>query len=100
MSSYDRGKITKVTTSGCTGSMTTAGARKGDLVSHKSQIHLGMQPQIPELERRGGAPPKVCKATSTSVCYRLPQGSKGIVGEAHPSPGKIGSSFPGLSLLF
>lgn len=61
MSSYDRGKITKVTTSGCTGSMTTAGARKGDLVSHKSQIHLGMQPQIPELERRGGHPLKSAK---------------------------------------
>lgn len=68
MFSYDRGKTTKVTTSGCTGSMTTAGARKGDLVSHKSQIHLGMQPQIPELERRGGGRPLKSAKPPPQVC--------------------------------
>lgn len=97
-------KKTKVPISGWAGSMTTAGARTRDLVSHKSQIHLGMQPEIPALERWGehlhclqSPPPRVC-ATGYHKEKRV--GSKGIVRETHPSPIKIGSSFPGLSLLF
>lgn len=84
--------------------MTTAGARTRDLVSHKSQIHLGMQPEISGLERfeehpqcLHSPPPQVC---ATGYHKEKGVGSKEIVGKTHPSLIKTGSRFPGLSWLF